>query len=143
MPARAMDCMVRTSVPCSSPQLLTQRRLVHLILQGRSFDMLSDVVTSAFDAAPFNKHAANISEFALVLSLVPTAGVFDKCTNIIERCTRSQVNTCHTIPTACVFDKCTSIMERCSKNQVNTCHTVPTACVFDKRTSIIERCTRS
>lgn len=104
VPARALSCLIRTSVPCSSPQLQNQRRFVHVIWQGRSL-MLSDIVTSALDVAPFNKHDSNISEFALVLSLGPTAGVFDKCTNIIERCTMSQVNTCHAVPTTSLSGK--------------------------------------
>ena len=68
----------------ASPQLQIQRRLVQVILQGRSL-MLSDAVTSAFDAALFNKHDANKYKFALILSLLPTARVFEKCTNIMER----------------------------------------------------------
>ena len=91
VPAGALACLVRTSVP-SAPSCARH-------LAGPFFLMFSDSVTSAFDAAPFNIHYANKSEFSLVLSLVPTAGVFDKCTNIIERCTRSQVNTCHAVPT--------------------------------------------
>lgn len=105
VPARALACLIEPASPL--------HRLVHVIFYGLSFLTLCELVTSAFDAMSFNKHDANKSEFALAISLVPAAGVFDKCTDIIERCTKSQVNTCHTVPTTGLSGKLSYSLYTC------------------------------